>query len=155
VAAKEYDLLPDGTIDLSQPGISTLFEDQLDAAHTVQPSALASLRGEDTSTAAEREHVERQCAQWCVALRDQLREALRGHGITVSRVRRELDWTGYHVTACETHARHRDYSVDIEVGEALSISELHDREPLAAVTLAVIEKIFAARDKYHQRAGLL
>jgi len=148
--AREYKLLPDGSLDPNQDHIGELFEPELEAMHDEYHHRTPHAAQD---SAAEREVFERNCREWREALGARVDEALRTDGFQVGRVLFDRVSGAFRVECHDAKARHRDYSVDIEVGQALALAELHDREPFGAVVREVVNKIREARATYMRRMG--
>lgn len=147
---RDYKLLPDGSIDTTQDGIGELFEPELEEI----ADALAHRTPREYGpTAAERDKFERDCREWREALGKKVDDALRGDGIDVGRVLYNRVDSIFRVEARDAKIQHRDYSVEIQVGEALALAELHDRGPFAAVVKDVVARIRDARATYLRRMG--
>lgn len=147
---RDYNLLPDGSIDTTQDGIAELFEPELEEIADALAHRTPHAAG---PTAAERDNFERECRQWREALGARVDEALRTDGIDVGRVLYDRVGQAFRVEARDAQVKHRDYSVDIQVGEALALAELHDRAPFQAVVRDVIQRIREARATYMRRMG--
>jgi hypothetical protein len=149
-APRDYNLLPDGTIDPHQDGIDKLFEPELEEV----ADALAHRTPRTPQeTEAERTLFERECRQWCEAMGKRVDDALRGEGIDVGRVTFNRIDAIFKINARDATAKHRDYSVEVQVADALATAELHDVGPFAAVARDVIERIRQARATYLRRMG--
>lgn len=147
---RDYKLLPDGSIDTTQDGIGELFEPELEEIADALAHRTPHAHG---PTAAERDDFERECRQWREALGKKVDDALRSDGIDVGRVLYDRVSSCFRVEARDARAQHRDYSVDIQVGEALALAELHDRAPFQAVVRDVVQRIREARATYMRRMG--
>jgi hypothetical protein len=147
MSERQYDVLPDGRLDPDQPGVDALLEDVLD---NFSDAARGIAWNEPPPTDLDR--LEREGEMWRAALHTRLRRALASDGITVARVGRTLD-RDFAVNAHDTSRPYRDYSVDVSVGEALSMTELHRDEPLDAVTRMCAERIRGARRTYERRVS--
>lgn len=144
--AKEYDLNPDGSLNLNQD-LGDLFDPELDEIHSVRKSHHV-----EPESTVDREKFERELTEWCDALLRYTRDALRSDGIQVTGVTPSLGYDSYRVHARDATARHRDYSVDISVDRALALSQMAiGRTPLHGVAAEVVAMIRAARAKYHRR----
>lgn len=143
-------LKPDGSLDideLSKTEVSSLFEKELDEIHSKTAPA------DNGPSVAEREAFTRECEQFREALRSRCRESLRSENVTVTKVLWNSVECVFKVCAHDASARHRDYSVEATVGEALAVAELHDRAPLAAVAADCVAKILEAKASYMRRMG--
>jgi hypothetical protein len=133
---------------LDTPTVCKLYERELDLLHSQRKSDENAGVWE---TAKEREQFERDCEEWRQALKVKLREALWTDGIVIDRVRWNSAEAIFRVIARDKQATHRDYSVEISVSEALSLAELHDQAPLAAIVADCVARIREARARYLAR----
>lgn len=144
MAKTEFDLNPDGSLDLKQD-LGTLFDDVLDEVHS-KPASDAPLHTVD------RERFERDAQEFLNALHLSVRAALRSDGIAVAGVLPTADETGFRIAAHDARHKHRDYSVCITLDRALALSQgTFGKGPLDAITGEVVAGIRAARAKYAAR----
>ncbi len=140
MAKTEFDLKPDGALDLQQD-LGTLFDDVLDEIHSRSGGdAGASLHTVD------RERFERDAAEFLHALHLRVRAAV-APDIAVPSVEPTADEGGFAIRAHDAQHAHRDYSVVISLDRALELS----RTGIDAVVAEIVAGMRAARAKYRMR----
>lgn len=105
------------------PALMRYFEDVLDNLHSSPSSSVFS---EPEASTHEREKLERDDAQFRAALTIQVNEALRGHGIRVTRVLENGERDGYVV--CARDRAGRGYETTLKYGKAEELSAIYGDE---------------------------
>jgi phosphoenolpyruvate synthase/pyruvate phosphate dikinase len=128
------------------PKLMKYFEDVLDNLHTSPSSSVF----QDAETTHEREKLDRQEAEFKAALVVQCNQALRSHGINITRVIETGERDGYAIFARDKAGRR--YETTIKYSDADEKIAIYGHDGFVRRLFDdVVREILAGRDRYFAR----